>query len=372
MRKEAVIAILLSLLMFAGLAFAGSSLPVPPTPITARVYLTGTIQLGWYNWTSHTYETYNLTTVEANFTAMVPSEITPGTYTNATFEGYARIDQNSVEFYGDVKVNATSRRFMVSFTVPNTWPKVPMGTFEANGTVETIITKTTLPSLQYTYVRVVGPVTKYGNDTVMGWLNANAMITNVSEVAKAHVFWMPIVPYVLPKGANFTYSFYHASLINTSIAAVNYTGYDFYVKGLWTVYNVTITYSGQQFDRCKENTTVVKENATGELMVSGLNFTVSITGFKDVTGSVWRLDIWHRATPEWNLDGDVSGPNGVPDGKVDIYDLVAVAKHIGEGPLDPGFGQGSHNLQDAERYDVNYDFHVDVYSLVTVASEIGT
>jgi hypothetical protein len=135
------------------------------------------------------------------------------------------------------------------------------------------------------------------------------------------------------------------------------------------VYNVTFTYYGQQFNDWKENVTVVAQNATGDLAVSGLNFTVSLAGFNDIQGSVWRLDIYHRAIPEWNLDGDVSGPNGVPDGKVDIYDLVAVARHIGE---TPGFGRGSDNLQNVERYDVNFDFQVDVYSLVTVASEIGS
>jgi hypothetical protein len=135
------------------------------------------------------------------------------------------------------------------------------------------------------------------------------------------------------------------------------------------VYNVTFTYYGQQFKQYKESTTVIAQNVTGDLAVSSLNFTVSIAGFNDVTGSVWRLDIYHMVIPEWNLEGDVSGPNGVPDGKVDLYDLVAVAKNIGE---TPGFGQGSFNLQQVERYDVNFDFQVDVYSLVTVASEMGS
>jgi hypothetical protein len=374
MRKEAFIASLLCLLMFAGIASAGSTSPCPVEDrYTARVYLTGTIQLGWYNWTSETCETYNLTGFEANFTAMVPTEITPGQYNNATFEGYARVDNVSIEFKGGIRVNATCPGFMVSFAVPNNWPQVPMGLFEACGTVKTTITKTTLPSLQYTWVHVVGPVMQYGNEPAMGWLNAHAMITNVTQLAKAHVFWMPMpkfTPGSWPELTNVTYSFYHASLINASIVAVNYTGYDFYVKGLWTVCNVTFIYSGEKFEHCEETTTVVRQNATGELKVSPLNFTVSLAGFNDVKGLVWRLDIWHWTILEWNLDGDVSGPNnGQPDGKVDIWDLVAVAKHIG---MTPGFGQGIHDLQDVEQYDVNFDCHVDVYSLVTVANEIGS
>jgi hypothetical protein len=340
--------------------------------MTTKVSLTGTIQLGWYNWTTSTFETYNVSNIEANFTAAVPPVIAPGQYNNATLEGYARVDQTSIEFFGSIQVNATSSAFMVSFTVANNWPQIPIGTLEAYGTVETTITKTTLPTLQYTIVHLVGPVTQYGSENATGWIEADAMITNVSQLAKVHIFWMPtpkISPGPTPKSTNFTYSFYHASLTNASIVSLNHTGYDFYVQGLWTVYNVTFTYYGQRYDDCRENATVVATNATGDLAVSSLNFTVSIKGFNDITGSVWRLDIYHRAIPEWNLEGDVSGPNGVPDGKVDLYDLVAVAKNIGE---TPGFGQGSYSLQQVERYDVNFDFQVDVYSLVTVASEMGS
>jgi len=372
MKKQALIAILLCFLMFAGLTSLGSSYPSQTATYTAKISLTGTIQLGWYNWTSQTFETFNVSITEVNFTANVPQEIAPGQYVNSTFEGYARIDPtNTTEFFGVIHVNDTSPGFMVSFTVPYSWSQVESFTLEAFGTVQTTITKTTQPIIQYTLVRLIGPVTKYGNENVTGWISASAVITNVSQSAKVHVFWMPspqLTPGPTPPSTNFTYSFYHAMLINASIVALNYTGYDFYVQGLWTVYNVTFTYSGQHFNDCRENVTVVRTNATGKLMVSGPNFTVSIAGFNDLTGPVWRLDIWHVSIATWCLDGDVSGPNGVPDGKVDIYDLVAVARHIGE---TPGFGQGSCNLQQVEQYDVNFDFQVNVYSLVTVAAEIG-
>jgi hypothetical protein len=183
-----------------------------------------------------------------------------------------------------------------------------------------------------------------------------------------------MTPGPTPKSTNFTYSFYAASLINASTVSLNRTGYDFYVNGTWAVYNVTFTYYGQQFKQCKENVTVVAQKAIGDLAVpsavsiAGLNFTVSIAGFDEVKGSVWRLDIYHRVIPEWNLEGDITGPNGRPQGEVTFYDLVAVARHIGE---TPGCGQGSCSLQEVEQYDVNFDFQVNVYSLVTVANEMG-
>ena len=360
--------------MLAGLSSVGSSWPASPTPLTVKVSLTGTIQLCWYNWTTWNFETYNVSIIEANFTVAIPPVIAPGQYNNATFEGYARVDQTSIGFFGDIQVNATSPEFRVSFIVPNDWPKVPIGTLEACGTVEATITKTTLPILQYTMVHLVGPVTKYGNENATGWINADGMITNVTQTAKTHVFWMPtpkITPGPTPKSTNFTYSFYAAGLINASTVSLNHTGYDFYVNGTWKVYNVTFTYSGQHFDECKENVTVVAQNATGDLAVSSHNFTVSIKGFNDVNGSVWLLKIYHSTIPEWNLEGDITGPNGRPQGKVDLYDLVAVAKHIGE---TPGLQQGSYanNMQEVEQYDVNFDFQINIYSLVTVASEMGS
>jgi hypothetical protein len=145
---------------------------------------------------------------------------------------------------------------------------------------------------------------------------------------------------------------------------VNYTGYNFYVYGWWTVYNVTFTYYGQQFCQSKESVTVVAQNVTGDLAVSSLNFTVSITGFNEVNGSVWRLKIYRSIIPEWNLEGDVTG-----QGTVNLYDLVAIARNIGE---TPGCGQGSCSLQQVEQYDVNFDCQINIYSLVTVASEIGS
>jgi hypothetical protein len=109
---------------------------------------------------------------------------------------------------------------------------------------------------------------------------------------------------------------------------------------------------------------VVAPNVTGNLAASGFNFTVSLTGFNEVKGSVLRLDIYSRAIPEWNLEGDVAG-----QGTVDLYDLVAIAHHVGE---TPGCGQGLYSLQQVEQYDVNFDCQVNIYSLVTVASEIGS
>ena len=131
---------------------------------------------------------------------------------------------------------------------------------------------------------------------------------------------------------NFTYSFYIAQLISTTVIALNYSGNDFYVSGLWNVLNVTFSFhSGANYEDFGRTKSYVGQNATGVLEVygNGKNFTVSIAGFDKVTGSVERFVIHGKTI----LEGDV-----LNHGVVDIYDLVYVARRIGVTPGDPRWG----------------------------------
>jgi hypothetical protein len=319
----------------------------------ASVSLKGDMVLKFYN------ETYSAPDVEKNFTAVVPSRISPGEY-NATFEGIAWIDDESVRFFGIIMTeNGT---FMAEFSVPNTWSGIPTGKCGASGTLTITLSKVEQmpgPTPPFQWIHVVGPVTQYGLNASRGWLNAHAKISPEENLTMAHVFWMPMPPLEENENGNFTYSFYHAKLINTTMVALNYSGNDFYVSGLWTVYNVTFTYHDfQGEEEYQEDILYVVQNRTGELKVYGnwMNFTISIEGFDDIIGLVKHFGVHPRAC----LEGDING-----DGKVDIYDLVHVAKYIGCTPKTPT------DLEGIEQADVNHDTHVDIYDLVTVATEIG-
>jgi hypothetical protein len=317
----------------------------------ASVSLKGDMVLKFYN------ETYSAPDVEKNFTAIVPSKISPGEY-NATFEGIAWIDDDSVRFFGNIMTqNGT---ITAEFSVPNAWPEIPTGKCGAAGTLTiTLSGPSPPPPPPFQWVQVVGPVTQYGLNASRGWLNAHAKISPEENVTMAHVFWMPKPRLDVIATGNFTYSFYHAKLINTTMVALNYSGNDFYVSGLWTVYNVTFTYHDYQGEEeYQEDILYVVQNRTGELKVYGkwTNFTVSIDGFDDVKGLVMHYVTHARAC----LNGDING-----DGKVDIYDLVHVARFIGCTPKTPT------DLQEIERVDMNSDTHVNIYDLVTVATEIG-
>jgi len=369
------ISIMAMLCIYATGAAVMGDFPIPPVhPV--QVQLTGSMQLGWY------VQTDNIT-VAANFTANVPVEITAGSY-NGTFHGFARVGESNIDFNGLIETeNGT---FMAEFEVPNSYT-LPTGQCWASGMVILQISDITITPPQFEYVQLVGHVTKYDNTSAFGWLNANAKISNttatgVDNESHVNICWEPLFPSILPLWnvtpiaiGNFTYSFYAARLINTTMVALNYSGYDFYVSGLFTVLNVTFTYSGEHWENFQESETCVAQNVTGELMANGNwngngpsawrtsagNFTLSLAGFSDVTGSVELFVLHARAI----LDGDVLG-----HGVVDIYDLVYVARRIGDTPGAPQLG-GLQSFEGIEKADLGFDFHVDIYDLVTVASEFG-
>lgn len=138
-----------------------------------------------------------------------------------------------------------------------------------------------------------------------------------------------------------------------------YSGYDFYISGLWDAINVTFVYypNGEgEFDGENYNCTMepVVSNATGELRVfeGWTKFALSITGLDLVSGSVH-----HRFVGTMDVEiGDVD-----EDGAVNIEDLVHVAHAYGGKP-----GIGNYGFE----MDFNFDFQIDVGDLATVAAEI--
>ena len=224
--------------------------------------------------------------------------------------------------------------------------------------------------VQQTWVQVAGQVERFGSDVAYGWLSAHAKMQTINatsaEWAHAHAFWttslvtpMELDEHSRPGFENFTFSFYFARLVNASTVALNYSGYDFYIGGLWDAYNVTFVYYPNEegdFDGENFNFTMepLAENATGELRVTG-NWTVfelSISGVDLVSGSVHHYFIG-------SVEIEMEDFNG--DNKVGIQDLVHVAHAYGSKPGFKGFD-----------FDMDFDnnFEIDVGDLATVAANI--
>ena len=325
---------------------------------TAEVQITGEVNLVWFN-----NENYTIS-INETFLASVPDEIQPGEY-DAKFEGYATITEETIEFYGMIEIYGKS--FKVEFTIPNEWPDIPTGKCRVFGEVHVKITKSELPSIQYTWVHIVGPVTDWNGRPAWGWLCAHAKISANENVSRVYLCWVPQmeIPYfnMTPFSTNFTFSFYAAKLVETDSIRFNYQGNDFYISGLWTVLNITFTYT--YHNKCIDyqwTEQVIAENATGELKVYNgwSRFTVSIANIGDVNGQVR----FHSMSSMRVLEGDVTY-----DGVVDISDLVHVARRIGS---TPGWimGQMNFNLEEFAHVDINFDFQIDIHDLVSVATEI--
>jgi len=357
MKKAVVEGIVLSLML--GLLLLSTPAHAISDFYAAEVQLSGNMKLQWYyNETSESYEL----NVTKSFLAMVPTDISEGEY-NASFEGYADVEQNTIEFYGIVQTE--NGEFKVDFEVANEWPQIPSGKCIATGQVHLTIQKSELPSIQYTWVHVAGRVTSYGLNSSLGWLTAHARLSETENITRAHVCWTPyfLSSKPLQNQANFTFTFYAATLINTTAVQLNYNSYDLYITGLWTVINVTFNYYGEDFEQYEEYKSINIQNATGELKVySGWqDFTVSISGFNDVGGKV----VFSRISSLRVSECDVNY-----DGHVNIEDLVHVAKRIGS---TPGCVMGSFDLSNFTEFasvDFNFDFKIDIYDLVSVATEI--
>ncbi len=141
-----------------------------------------------------------------------------------------------------------------------------------------------------TFVAVLGRVESYGGEPAYGYLGAFA---EVGEWAEVGLFWTlePVHIAVIP----YNYSFYAARLVSTTTVELNYSGSDFYVSGLWDVYNVTFYYNK---DGYRWEFKVIIDDGSGELNVidDWRAFTVDIDGIPQVAGMVLRYCIRTRET----------------------------------------------------------------------------
>jgi hypothetical protein len=365
---------LLAISMFAAIASADwDGNPVAVHPIA--VDLTGNIDLVWWSTTM-------TIPVAQNFTAIAPITIIPGQY-DAKFYGWAHIDQFDISFNGMIMTD--NGTFSAAFEVLNpgnlSSPELG-GECAAWGNVTIVVSNITLPPPPvFRYIQLAGRVTDWNGANATGRMNAKVSITNsnttivppgpypncvAQNTSDITVTWSPWIPPTAsdtPVWMPWNFSFYSARIINTTSILLNDSGNDLTVSGLWNVVNITSS-GGGNFTDWQQTESYVRSNSTGTFTVSGnwTTFTLSIAGFGDVSGPV----MFARTNASRTLQGDIFGK-----GYVDIYDLVYVAKRMGETPGSPQCG-GISGFEDVEKADVNGNFHqIDIYDLVTVATEIG-
>lgn len=229
--------------------------------------------------------------------------------------------------------------------------------------VSTLVPAVFAPPEPRVFCIMVGRITSFGGQPAAGWLHSISNVTGQHARVRAHfvphknLTLPPPPPPPPPPLKNITFSFYALRLENTSMVALNYSGYNYYISGLWDVYNVTFIYY------CNE-TYMVKawivelliNDSPGELYVTNhwMNFTVSITGFDLVEGIVKLVKI--RIIKPFPI-ADVN-----LDCKVNIIDLVVVAGKFGHTPGTPLFDF---------KADINCDYCINILDLVKTAKDFG-
>jgi len=233
----------------------------------------------------------------------------------------------------------------------------------------TTLTVTLIPASAQSssaFVAMYGIVDKWGLEPAYGRVCAFAEVPD--KWAEVGLFWYPGIVTILSLPANYT--FYAARLNVTYEARLDYLGYKFYVSGLWNAYKITIEYDGSGNCKRKQIVPIVK-NGPGNLTVLAVEnfwttFTVRIQGIESIAGVVRCFRIWTPQPPYEIIKGDLN-----LDGKVDILDLVHVARRRG---TQPGLGIKLDRFQ-FEDFDFNSDLNsddtVDIDDLIIVAKDFG-
>ena len=215
------------------------------------------------------------------------------------------------------------------------------------------------PPEEINWVSLLGMVQTYNEETAYGLLKVEAKI---GEWANAFAFVVPgetaetINQTWCHEWENFTYSFIFIKLDNASVVELNYTGYDdLYIEGLWSVYNVTISYV-----TCNNlNITLVPvyEEVEGQLIVTGgwSTFTINIDTLT-VSGIIMQVHYFSVKFVRCDFI-DIGDENAT---EVNIYDLMVAAKAYGK-----VLGMFEYNFE----CDVNCDFQIDIYDLLEICSE---
>ena len=214
-----------------------------------------------------------------------------------------------------------------------------------------------------TWARTKGIINQWGSTPVFGWIRADAYVGNINgtvhEWARAFAMWSDQPERLnctdeMPE--NFTFSFYLARLTNSTEIGINVTGYDLFIAGNWTVMKVTTTINENEEGECTNTTETfepVVADAYGELRIpANRTFELSISGIDTLSGRVLTMMIQHVEIEMFDTNDD---------GKIDIFDLVKVARGYKAVP-----GLKNYNFDE----DFNGDCSIDIGDLTTIAANI--
>ncbi len=213
-------------------------------------------------------------------------------------------------------------------------------------------------------IRMRGVINTWGNNTAFGWTNADVKLVNnngtLHQWAEVQALWSldkPRLNCTQPPTQNVTFVVYAARMTNVTTIELNSTDYNLLISGTWNVFSLTTSIYVDEFGHLLSVTKTLQPiltGASGELRVTQtwMKFNLAITGIDTLSG----LILMHRiAFVEIKL-ADLND-----DGKVDLLDLIRIAKVYRMVPGMPGY---------AIEKDFNFNQQIDLGDLTTVAASI--
>jgi hypothetical protein len=222
--------------------------------------------------------------------------------------------------------------------------------------------------LSASWIRINGVISEWGTTDVRGQLQTQArertnILSNTNQLTSATAIWTTNVTReisAVQAKENFTYVYYVARLPNASISTANVnSATEYTLSGTWNLANVTstitvLTDENGFITQVHRDQTMKPGKATGDLTITGNQFTLIIDGRDPLTGSVYRSITRSWTNPYKMNDNDISNV-------VTRSDVKIVGQCYGAMP-----GWGNYDT----RMDFNNNYRVDIADISTVASHM--
>jgi hypothetical protein len=237
------------------------------------------------------------------------------------------------------------------------------------GVVKNIVSNFSHRLTQASWIRLNGNISQWGTTDVKGTLQTQAVsqehqTSGSKQFTTATAIWTTNTSRAIQSvqsKENFTYTYYVARLTNASVSTLdaNSTTGTYYLNGTWTISEITSTITvstdvNGTITRVHRDQDITPTQAYGELAISSNQFTLSINGQEQLSGSVYR-----SVTRSWFNPfkmSDASATNTVTH-----TDVKTIAKCYG---AMPGWGNYDQGM------DFNENYRVDIADISTVAANM--
>lgn len=222
---------------------------------------------------------------------------------------------------------------------------------------------------QASWIRLNGNISQWGTTDVRGTLQTQAVssehqTSGSKQYTAATAIWTTNTSRAIQSvqsKENFTYTYYVARLTNASVSTLdaNSTTGTYYLNGTWTISAITSTITintdvNGTITKVHRDQDITPTQAYGELSISGNQFTLTINGQEQLSGSVYR-----SVTRSWFNPFKMSDDTTIS--AVTHTDVKTVAHCYG---AMPGWGNYDQSM------DFNENYRVDIADISTVAANM--